>query len=275
MWRRPHHVHERERIDGRVRAGAAAADAVPGLSGKIALSRLHLPAGPAMAAERTCHCAGAALLVGARLRRNRVGGLGMSRLFAGLAAMALLCITQAALAAPAAPGSVDSVQTPPRRPAPPAAAPPPPAIATRRNACALDSPGCSTACDCRASTSATRSQLRAASRCTRRRQPPRRRHQTRRPPPHKPSRKRRSAATRVTASSDTRITGGGRSIFGTRVSGGRSNRSAIATPARSGARIITGPSGADSGTHPRRCGCPAATNSERKRYCVGSGQPEG
>ena len=32
----------------------------------------------------------------------------MSRLFAGLVAMALLCITQAALAAPAAPGSVDS-----------------------------------------------------------------------------------------------------------------------------------------------------------------------
>ena len=181
----------RERIDGRVRAGAAAADAVPGLSGKIALSRLHLPAGAAMAAERTCHCAGAALLVGARLRLTGVGGLGMSRLFAGLAALALLCITHSALAAPAAPGSVDSVQTPPR-PAPPAAAPPPPAIppaATPAPVAAPAVPPPATA----APAPATRSNTGAASPPP----PPRRRHQTRHPPPHKPKRKSQEAPLRA------------------------------------------------------------------------------
>jgi hypothetical protein len=147
---------------------------------------------------------------------------------------------------------------------------------TRRSARALDGSGCSTTCDRRANPSTRRSfRLRRQPPQQRRRRhlPPQHGHQTRRPPPHKPSRKRRSAAMRVTASTATRIIGEGRSIFGTRVSGGRSNRSAIAPPARNGARIITGPSGADRGTIPDRVTCLAATNSEQKRYCGGSGQP--
>ena len=70
-----------------------------------------------------CRCSAAGGCEAKSLSRA-LGDLDMSRLFAGLVAMALLCITHAALAAPAAPGSVDSV---PPRPAPPAAAPPPPA----------------------------------------------------------------------------------------------------------------------------------------------------
>jgi hypothetical protein len=81
-----------------------------------------------MAPGRHRHRAGSTLLVGARLKQlDRLGcwGLIMSRLFAGLVAIALLWASTAhpVAAAPAAPGSIDPVPAAPVTP--PAASPPP------------------------------------------------------------------------------------------------------------------------------------------------------
>src|SRR6185436_19057824 len=99
--------------------------AAAGLSGPAALSRLHLPSGAAMASGRHRHRAGSTLLVGTRLKQfDRRGrwGLIMSRLFAGLVAIALLWAAHPAVAAPATPGSIDPVPAAPATP-PAAAAP--------------------------------------------------------------------------------------------------------------------------------------------------------
>jgi len=127
MWRRPHRcpgprAHRRTCLhrngDRRPGSGFIREDC----SIAIAPSAWHSNGG--RAGLSLCRCSAAGGCEAKSLPRAW-GDLDMSRLFAGLVAMALLCITHATLAAPAAPGSVESV---PPRPAPPAAAPPPPAI---------------------------------------------------------------------------------------------------------------------------------------------------
>ena len=111
------------RADRIVRAGAPAARAAARLSGPAAaLSRLHLPAGAAMAPERHRHRAGPTLLVGARLGElRRLGRLSMSRVFAGFAA-SYFCPPLRSSRRPRRPLRVRSTRCRPRRPQ----RPPPP-----------------------------------------------------------------------------------------------------------------------------------------------------
>ena len=201
--------------------------------GTIALSRLHLPPGAAMAAERTGHRAGAALLVGARLRRYRgVGGFGHVQAVRrsrghGAAVHHARRASGASGARQRGFGAAERrhrrlPRLPPpaplaharRRPRPPATAAP--GTAARRNRGDRDAATCRSA-----------------------------RHQMRQPPPHKPRpKKKKRRYARYGFFGYPHYRGAPVLSTGTRVSGGRSNRSAIATPASSGARITTGPSGA-------------------------------